>query len=88
MYAHDLHVFADVLITRLALEALLAGDVRFGCHKITWLEPSDTWPCLDNFPTELVAKDHGRPDTLLGIGRPLIDVDVRAADGCGLDLHQ
>ena len=88
MHANDLHIFTDMHVTRHALEALLAGDVGLSGYEIPYLHPADLIAHSHHFSTVLVAEDHGRFHTRLSVISPSIDMDISAADGRRLDLHQ
>ena len=88
MHADDLHLLAVMGVSRQAFCAAIAGNMRFPRHPVTDGEPPHGASHLHNIAAEFMPEHHGKVQPLLGPGRPVIDMLIRAADGRIAHLHQ
>ncbi len=89
VYAHALGVFAVFLMALQAVAALAAGDMPLAGNQVPGPEALHTGTHLHYFPHILVPGGKADGYGVLCPFVPLVDVHVRAADGClfNLDLH-
>ncbi len=88
LHADDPHVFADVLPPGAAGLAGVAGDMRLARNAVADLPAVDHPAEPHDLTGEFMAKDHWQPQPLLRVGRPVVDVHIRAADRRGVDLDE
>ena len=85
----ELHVFTDVPPVILTLKAVVAWDVGLHRDSVSHPEASDVLSHLYNLPGGLMAEHDGQ--IFHPVGGPLVpivDMQIRTADGGGMDLHQ
>ena len=83
-YAH--RVLAPLDVAVVAVPAVAAGDVPLAGDQLAHVQAGDPRAQLVDLPHILVADDHGGLDVELRPGVPVVDVNVRAADGGLFDL--
>src|SRR5271157_403979 len=88
VHADDLHMLADVRFAGAALQALAAGHVHLGGNEVAFLDARHFVPDRFNRAAELVPGNQWRMNATLCPLVPLVNVQVRAADGRHLDLDQ
>ena len=88
VHADALRVRAQVATPRAAVAAVAAHDVAFAGNALPDFEMVDVFADFFDVPDVFVPDDHRHGNRLLRPLVPLVDVDVRAADGGFLDANQ
>ena len=71
-----------------AIPAMAAGDVTFGYNQIALGKPSDVIADRSTTPDKFMTDYHRHRNRFLCPGVPIVDVHVRAADGCFQDADE
>src|SRR5271165_5143395 len=85
---NDFHALADVGFAGSALHALAAGHMHFSGNEVALLHAGDFVTVGSNFAAELVSGNQRRMNAPLRPSVPLINVQIRAADGCNFNFDQ
>src|SRR2546428_13775755 len=86
--AHADGVFAEMAPASQAIAAMAADQMPFAGDEIAGLEVFDVAAHRRYGAHKFMADDHRWTNRLLRPGIPLIDVYIRAADGCFKDFDQ
>jgi len=71
-----------------ALQTLAASHMHLGGHEIALFDAGNFVAESRNFAAKLVSGNQRRMNPVLGPAVPLIDMQVRPADGCNFYLDQ
>ena len=88
VYANPFGVATQVALACLAVPAMAAGDVSFGRDPVTDTIALDLASHLNDNPCKLMPDDHGGGHCLLGPRIPVVDMNIRPADGGSFHLDQ
>ena len=88
IHTDDLYVLADVRFSGAALHALATSDMHLCGNEVAFFYARDFIAECDDLAAELVPRNEWRVNAALCPAIPLIDVQVSAADGRYLNLHQ
>jgi hypothetical protein len=82
MNSENLHVLADMLEAGGALETVATGDMGFGRDPVTLLEIRHIFTNLNDLCGIFMSEKERDLDPGGGVFIPLINMDVRTANGC------
>ena len=81
-------ILAPLDIAGMAVTAMVAGNVPFARDALADMQPCHAFAERGDFADIFMTDGHGRLDVLLRPRIPVVDVDIRAADGGLVDLDE